>query len=130
MKHSPIQRCATAGFRISRLILVSLVLALIFAPDVHGASISWSAATTITADTDVSTVGTFVYGYCFSNSTQTVNGVTFTGTNSTGAVGANVVLTGITGSNNTTAFSSTSNPFAALSLAYKGMLTGASYTAA
>jgi fibronectin-binding autotransporter adhesin len=92
------------------------------------AAITWGAPTTIAGDTDVLNVGAFSYGYDFANSTQTVNGVTFTGTNSTTTVGANLTL-GSLGTSNVSAFTSTSNPFNSLSTAYKAMLIGSSYGA-
>ena len=90
-----------------------------------GGIVTWGAATNIVGDTDVFNVGTGSYAYDFSNSTQTVNGVTFTGSASIGSVtgnaGGSVTLTSFT-SSNTTAFTVTG-----LSASYGGMLKGASY---
>jgi fibronectin-binding autotransporter adhesin len=91
--------------------------------------INWGAATTIAGDTDVFNVGASSYAYSFA-STQTVNGVTFTGSGSTGTVtgsaGGSITLSsGLT--SNTSAFNSASNPFNSLSAAYKAMLIGADY---
>lgn len=104
--------------------------ALIFAAGkIAAAPIIWGGASTVSGDTDILNAGTLNYAYTMSNAPQTVNGVAFTGSNSTTALGTNVTLAGVTGANNTTAFGTGSgNPYAALSAGYKGLLAGANYT--
>lgn len=93
------------------------------------AGIAWNTRGTISGDSDVFNVGTALYGYDLDNSTQTVNGVVFTGSSSTTALGTDVTLAGITGSNYQ-GFGTTSAPFNNLSTAYKAVLGGGDYTSA
>ena len=93
----------------------------------HAAAVTFGAATTIAADTDVSTSGTLLYAYDWANSAQTVNTVTFVGTTATNTVGANLTLSVFSG-NNSSAFTSATAPFSGLSTAYKAILVGADYT--
>ncbi|HLX61616.1 MAG TPA: MBG domain-containing protein, partial [Planctomycetota bacterium] len=93
-------------------------------------AIVWGAATTIAADTDVSTTGTMQYAYNWNGTTQTVNGQTFVGASSSSSSGdANVTLSGSgLGNNGSGTFATTSAPFNNLSTAYKGILGGADDT--
>ena len=102
---------------------------LLAASTASAAPIVWGSAGTIAADTDVLNAGTLNYAYTLSNVGATVNGVAFTGSNSTTALGANVTLAGITGANNTTAFGTGAGaPYSGLSANYKNLLAGADYT--
>ena len=81
---------------------------------------------TVAGDADVVTIGTLQYAYHWTSGNQTVNGVTFTGTTSLTGGGLNVGLAGgISG--NYGGFSSSSNPFGALSTAYQNLLKGGDY---
>lgn len=105
-------------------VMIRLALILSFATGActaFGAGITWQTPTTVVGDTDVSTAGTLVYAYNCSGSASTVNGVTFaSGTTSSGA-GANLSFSPSFGGN-WDGFGSTSNPFNALSTAYKVLL--------
>ena len=93
------------------------------------ASITWGTPTTIAGDTDVVTTGVLSYAYDLSNTTTTVNGVTFTGADSTTALGGNITLsfpTG-TGKSTTTYGSASGSPWNGLSANYKNMLKGGVY---
>jgi hypothetical protein len=85
------------------------------------APIAWGSATTISGDSDVATVGASVFAYNWANSTQTVNGQAFT------PPSTDVTLSNMNFDVNTTTFTSTADPFASLSAAYKSVLVGASY---
>jgi fibronectin-binding autotransporter adhesin len=94
------------------------------------APIRFDPPVNMAADTDALTSGTFIYGYTWSNTNRVVNGVTFTSSNvSNGNLGTNLTLANFA-SISQTAFTSTANPFNALSAAYKGLVTGAFYNAA
>ncbi len=110
---------------LSTLLTVAAVLGL--ANSVRAAVITWGAPITAAADTDVLTAGSFNYAYDLSNTTQAVNGVTFTGSNSASSLGGNVSLSGLP-SNNTSAFGSASgSPWNGLSAAYHNILKGGDY---
>ncbi|MDD5673555.1 MAG: putative Ig domain-containing protein, partial [Chitinivibrionales bacterium] len=65
------------------------LLAIIFnSTSVFAANITWSSATKISGDGDISTTGTLKYAYNWSGGNQNINGVTFTGTSSTANVGS------------------------------------------
>jgi hypothetical protein len=68
------------------IITASLALALAgTASQAHAANVIWNTVQTISADTDISTTGTYIGSIAPANgSTQTVNGVTFTNTFSGG----------------------------------------------
>jgi len=93
----------------------------------QAAPINWGAGTTIAADSDVLNSGAGSYAYALSGTTRTVNGVAFTGSNSTTALGSNVTLAGWSANTNG-AYNSTTNPFNALSADYKAILVGGTYT--
>ena len=88
--------------------------------------ITWAAPANIAGDSDVATSGTPVYAYDWANNAEVVNGVTFTGTTAS-SVGTNLNIAFSTGqfSDNTSAFTSSSTPFSALSSTYKSILVGA-----
>jgi len=105
--------------------LVCAVGTLLAVSSAHAAPITWGTATTISADANVSTTGTFRYAYHWNTGNTTVNGVTFTGTTSTTTGGSDVDLVGFDSPHN--AFTSTANPFNNLSTAYKATLVGSPY---
>lgn len=111
-----------------RVFLKLLTLCIPFALPMSASSgpITWGTATTIVNDSDVSTNGTFLYAYHWAPGNQTLNGVTFTGTNSVTAGGSDVGLSGFA-ANTATSFTSTAEPFASLSSTYKATLVGSNY---
>jgi len=93
------------------------------ATDVLSAPITWSTAVNITADTDVITGGTLVYAFNFVDTTTNVNGVTFASFYPIG--GTNLApSTQVNGGGSDYFFTTGSTPFAALSPAYRLILTG------
>ncbi len=101
-------------------------LMVVVARPMAAAPVIFTSPAFLSGDTDVSTIGSFSYAYNWANqnTTNTVNGVAFTGTNNANAGGTNVTLTGF-GTNNTTAFTGgTSTPWANLSTNYKSILVG------
>jgi autotransporter-associated beta strand protein len=113
---------------VSRSLLVAASIALATVP-VQAGPIAWGGPLTIGADTDVANAGALQYGYTLSNSTQTVNGVTFSGANSTTSLGGgNVTFSGFDGGNTGSAYSSGSAPFSSLSSAYRTVLQGGNYS--
>jgi autotransporter-associated beta strand protein len=114
-----------SAFTIIQSLLKAILLGALMASTMiaRAASVTWNTPVTITGDTDVSTTGALVYAYCWSGTSTTVNGVSFTGTTSTSSGGANVALTGI--GNNTTSFNGSGS--ASFSTSYQNMLTGADW---
>jgi len=96
----------------------------------RAATITFGTAATVSADADVFTKGTFAYGYNWSNTSTTVNGVTFTGTNSSTGGGTDVSFSATGGlANNPTVFATGSgSPWNGLSTSYKTLLTGGDYS--
>jgi hypothetical protein len=90
----------------------------------HCATITWGPATTISGDGDVINTGTLAYSYDFT-SAWTVNGVSFTALPLIDS-GTNLYAPAFSYTDSS-AFTSGANPFAALSGAYKNILTGAAY---
>ncbi len=96
-------------------------------------TINWGPAQNITGDADVDTAGTLVYAYNWNdaNINNTVNGVTFEGTNvANGDVNfppppGDIHISG--GLNAGNIFGSTAAPFANLSPNYQNVLSGADY---
>ncbi len=74
-----------------------------FTTDAPAAPITFTAGTTVTADSEVLNGGVLHTAFNGSNSAQTVNGVLFSGANSTTAWGSNLAWTGLNGAN-TSAF--------------------------
>jgi len=107
------------------LLLSSAFLAGLLQVNTARAQITWDTVLDITNDTDVANWGTLVYAYDWANVNQVVNGVPFTGTASATA-GGGAVTTQIAAVA-TTAFTTTADPFAALSAAYRAILIGADY---
>jgi len=105
--------------------LLALCVPLAWPVSATAAPITWGTATTIAADTDVSTAGTLAYAYHWNAGDQTVNGVTFTGTTSITNGGSDVDLAGFEAQYD--AFTSGSNPFTSLSAAYQATLAGSPY---
>jgi hypothetical protein len=95
----------------------------------NAAPINWSAATTISGDSNVLAAGATNYAYTFSSATQAaVNGVTFTKTASTSTIGTDVTLSaGLTNNGTTFQSSPSAGTWNGLSAAYKGMLQGGNY---
>lgn len=107
--------------------LLRAALAVALLAPLGAAPITWNPSATIAGDGDVLNAGLASYGYTLSNSTQTVNGVTFTGSNSFSALGTNVTLSGFT-SNSTSAYTGgSSTPWNNLPAAYKTMLQGGDF---
>jgi hypothetical protein len=107
-----------------RICLLAAVFAFGAAQQARAATITWGTATTISGDTDVSTVGTFLGAYSLNAGGGTINGVTFT-SNSSGTLGSNFTFsTAGTGYNS---FGGNANPYNGLSTAYKTLLTNDRY---
>ena len=104
--------------------LAALVTAL--APlTASAATINWSAAASITADSDALNVGTALFAY--SSTATTLNGVAFTSASTTGTNwGSGVSFTSF-GSYSANAFGIAAAPFSNLSTAYSNVLSGAAY---
>jgi hypothetical protein len=109
---------------VSPLILLLAAALPMMPATLHGAAITWGPATDISGDGDVINTGTLAYAYDF-YAPSTVNGVGFTALGA--VVGTNVFAPGFFDSG--PYFTSSSNPFAALSTAYKNVLTGGVYIA-
>jgi len=94
------------------------------------APITWGAATTASADTDVDTTGTFLAAYDFDGTAGNglvINGVTFTGTTTTsGALGTYVSVSGMNGGNYN-GYAGSAAPFTGLNANYRKILTAADY---
>jgi T5SS/PEP-CTERM-associated repeat protein/autotransporter-associated beta strand protein len=93
-------------------------------PEMEAATITWGTATTISADTDVSTNGTFVGAanpaYPGYGSTTTVNGVTFTFWGVDTAASSGIFSFGTTISTN--AYTLSAAPFGSLTSAYQALV--------
>lgn len=92
------------------------------------AVVTWQSAHFITGDSDVSLNGTLVWAYNFGagGTNPTINGVTFTGTNS-GSPGVTLTTVGSSFFNNAAAFKSTQSFYTSLSSGYQTLLQSASY---
>jgi alpha-galactosidase len=88
--------------------------------------IFWAAPVTISTDTDVSTNGALVAAYSFYNGGVTLNGVSFTSSSNSTALGSNVVLSPA-GKTYGSFGGGSSSPFAALSANYKTLLSNGRY---
>jgi hypothetical protein len=122
------------GFRAA--LSVVCAIALLGAAEAPAALITWSAAQTVSSDSDVDTTGSLVYAYTFGGtnppSSTTVNGVTFSPFTIPSGVVSTVTVGDVTlsespgnlfGSN---LFGSASTPFVSLSSNYQSLLgTGA-----
>ena len=71
---------------VMRVILTSATIAAILGPvaAAQAAVVTFVTPTTISADSNVYTAGALAYAFDWANSTATVNGVSFTGTNNSG----------------------------------------------
>src|SRR6476469_7412745 len=78
------------------LAAVAAAGAMCWADAARAAGVAWNPPATLSGDADVFNAGTANYAYDLNNSTQTVNGVTFTGSSSTTALGTDVALGGVT----------------------------------
>ena len=128
----PNRRFLPVSSLASAITICIATAALLPGPAAHAAAITWGAATNISADTDVISPGSLAYAYTLSNTTTTINGVPFTGSNSTTALGTNVSISGVTGANNPTAFGSgaAGTSYGNLSAAYQNLVKGGDYTSA
>ena len=93
---------------------------------VQAATITWNTPVTVSGDTDVATTGNPLYAYNGANSTASVNGVSFTGENSTttwGSVG--ISISG--GGGNYSGYGASGSPWNSLSANYQTVLKGGSY---
>ena len=113
--------------RISSFLFSSFAI-LSFAVSADAAAIVWGPATTISGDTDVSTLGTLDRAFRFGASglsSVTVNGVTFSPfvvpTNPTTVGNTTLASSGSLGANNDV-FASGSPPFSSLSVSYRELL--------
>ena len=107
-----------------KTVLATFLLLSLTLTGARAVAITWGTNVTISADGDVFTNGTFQYAYDWDGSNATVNGIAFTGTSSTSG-GTNVSLSGI--GSNYHGYTSTTNPFSALSAAYQSILAGGEY---
>jgi fibronectin-binding autotransporter adhesin len=90
--------------------------------------ITFGPAGTIQGDLDVLKAGEFIYGFTESNATVTVNGVTFSGGNSTTDLGGGAIsLSGYAGVATTAFTGGAATPWANLSTEYKTLVIGAVY---
>ena len=121
-----------AHFTVTRSIRCGILAASILgftAIASHAAVVTWGAATNISGNSDVSTAGTFVGALNFGGSTvanTTVNGVTFTGLNLTGATNVTsgiFTFTSATPASASDAVGSANAPFSSLSAPYRALLS-------
>lgn len=89
-------------------------------------TIVWNTASSISSAADVSTNGTLLYAYNNSAASASVNGVTFTGVNSSSTWGSGVTFSGLD-STTTSAFAGAAVPWNNLPASYKTMLQGGAY---
>lgn len=120
-------RYSLPGTIAAALMAVLLPLAILPA---QAATIVWSAPQNITGDTDVFTNDSLFASANFASSTVTVNGVTFDAfpitAGGTSASNGNIAVSTLTGTGFTvSAVASVSNPFNALTTAYKTLLSPA-----
>jgi len=92
----------------------------------QAAVITFGEAITISADTDVSTAGTFVAGINFSGADRTVNGVTFNNISTAGG-NADITTSGIVNINDNAFDNSPGAPFNTLDAQYRLLLRGATF---
>jgi fibronectin-binding autotransporter adhesin len=118
LKPSPKALCSSIASLLGTLALLAT------GPSAQAAAITFATPGNITGDSDVFNLGTGLYGYNWSNTNQTINGVTLTGLNV--LANANISLAGVT-TVNTTAFNTGSAPYSTLSAAYHAALNGAVY---
>jgi len=111
---------------MSALAVVAATAVALLPSTVSAASITWGAAKTISADTDVSTSGGLLYAYDESNAGAVVNTVSFTGASSTTALGANVTISGIS-AGTYGAYGASGTGWNGLSPSYQTVLTGGCY---
>ena len=124
-RRNNLQRLRKPAFLKIQSLLKTIALGLLIAINLNAnaAPIAWNTPAAIAGDGDVSTSGTLVYAYCWFGISTTVNGVSFTGTTSTGSAGADVTLNGF--ANNNTTFNGSGS--ASFSTAYQNMLAGADW---
>ncbi|MEX1116739.1 MAG: PEP-CTERM sorting domain-containing protein [Akkermansiaceae bacterium] len=123
-------------FRCRAALSVVCAIALLGAAEAPAALITWSAAQTVSSDSDVDTTGSLVYAFTFGGTnappSTIVNGVTFSPFTIPGGIVSTVTVGNVTlsespgnlfGSNS---FGSASTPFSSLSSNYQSLLgTGA-----
>jgi fibronectin-binding autotransporter adhesin len=116
--------------RMNRALALGAVTSMMaLASTANAATITFGAATTIAGDTDVLNGGLLHTAFNGSNTTQTVNGVQFPGSNNTTGWGSSLSWNmGAGGANSTSAFDDGAGaPFSGLSAAYRTILTGGNY---
>ena len=106
---------------------ISAFCFLVLSPGAPAATITWGSATTITADSDVSTSGVLKFAYCWGTA-ATVNGVAFTQTTSGTAAGTDVSLTSF-GTRDAAAYGASGTPYNNLSANYQNIVKGGAYGA-
>lgn len=107
--------------------LVALIALALWAAPVPAvaATIVWGLPTTISGDSDVSTLGTTLSAHNIAGSTVTINGVTFDAT-AFGNISPHFILTGTAPFGNAS-YGSADPPFADLSLSYRDLLNSAGF---
>jgi len=106
---------------LKKVILASSLAALGLSSSQAATVISTGLATRISGESDISTNGTLLSSINFSGSDQIVNGVTFHSTTNSSVTTSGTI--------NTSAFAIGPAPFNTLSVAYRGLLQGASFIA-
>lgn len=102
MKTKSLKRFQIHNYLFGAAILVALLATAFATLPASAQTIFWGAPTTISGDTDVSTLGTGLYAYTGGTSNGLINGVAFTASTSTTAWGS-VGLSGVN-ANTTTAY--------------------------
>lgn len=112
-----------AGFLSASLVMLGAAV------PTDAAVVNWATPVTISGDADVMTGGTFKFAYDWQNSTQTVNGVIFTGTTGMASVGSDLTLSGFNQSNHNANFATPITTSGSFTTAYRTVLNGALYNA-
>ena len=113
-------------FRLATAVLAFAAIVLLTAREVPAAVLTWGTPVNCTSDADVLIAGSSVWAYDWGGTgltTATVNGVVFTAATAQNPTGITSPFTAF--ANNT--FTSTSNPFNALSANYKQLLNDSRY---
>ena len=85
-------RSQNLWLKLKTLLALAVCLGLPVATEVRAATIQWGAATTISADSDVSTAGTFLGAYSLNAGGDTINGVVFASATSGATCGTNFIF--------------------------------------
>ena len=113
-----------ASGRLLPAAAAALLAAAIASQPAAAAPITWGAATTISANTDVYTNGTALYAYA--GAAATVNGVSFTAVSSTATWGS-VTFGSALNTYSANGYGYAGAPFSGLSTAYSNVLASAGY---